>query len=305
MERKDDIPLSFTLFQVRFVLISVKLNTIMNNIRTISFFLFLGIGNVIFAQDVHLMTYNVRFENPGDAPHVWESRLPLILDQINNFGADIIGMQEVLKSQVLDLEEALPEFQRLGVGRDDGKEAGEYSPLFFRKDRFESGAYGTIWLSETPAVVSKGWDAALPRIATWAILTDKKTEKSYLVLNTHFDHVGKQARLESMKLIYSFVTQGRFLDHLSIVMGDLNNGPEEEPYQWLLGQQRFKDSYEVATQRRGPVGTYSGFNYEHISSRIDYIFVDPLLKVKSYQVIQEQKNGVLPSDHWPVMVVIE
>lgn len=277
----------------------------MNTARFISFFLFLGIAQIIFAQDVHLMTYNVRFENPGDAPHIWESRLPLILDQINNFGADIIGMQEVLKSQVLDLEEALPGFQRLGVGRDDGNEAGEYSPLFFRKDRFESGAYGTIWLSETPATVSKGWDAALPRVATWAVLRDKKTEKSYMVLNTHFDHVGKQARLESIKLIYSFVTQGRFLDHLTIVMGDLNNGPDDEPYQWLQGQQRFQDSYEAATYRSGPEGTFNAFNYEHISPRIDYIFVDPLVKVKSYQVLQELKNGVMPSDHWPVMVVIE
>lgn len=277
----------------------------MNTARFISFFLFLGIAQIIFAQDVHLMTYNVRFENPGDAPHIWESRLPLILDQINNFGADIIGMQEVLKSQVLDLEEALPGFQRLGVGRDDGNEAGEYSPLFFRKDRFESGAYGTIWLSETPATVSKGWDAALPRVATWAVLRDKKTEKSYMVLNTHFDHVGKQARLESIKLIYNFVTQGRFLDHLTIVMGDLNNGPDDEPYQWLQGQQRFQDSYEAATYRSGPEGTFNAFNYEHISPRIDYIFVDPLVKVKSYQVLQELKNGVMPSDHWPVMVVIE
>jgi len=277
----------------------------MKSARAIHLIILLAIGQVLFAQDLHLMTYNIRFENPGDAPHVWEARLPLIVDQVNEFGADIIGMQEVLKSQIDDLEAALPDFQRVGVGRDDGKDAGEFSPLFIRKSRFESGATGTIWLSETPAVVSKGWDAALPRVATWAVLTDKNTGRSYMVINTHFDHVGKRARLESIKLIFSFVTQSRFLDYRTIVMGDLNNGPDDEPYQWLQEQQRFQDSYEVAPFRSGPVGTFNAFRYDHLSPRIDYIFVDPLMKVKSYQVLQEQKNGILPSDHWPVLVVVE
>lgn len=255
------------------------------------------------AQELKLMTYNIRFANETDQPHLWEARKPLILSQISEFDPDVIGLQEVLHQQVLDIENELPAYERLGVGRDDGVMAGEYSPLFFKSDRFSLSESGTLWLSETPEMVSVGWDAALPRIATWATLMDRTTQEQLLVINTHFDHIGKTARLNSIKLLVNFFIEHRAAHKHLVLMGDLNTGPDDEPYQWLMEQDLFSDPFYEAEHRTGPVGTFNAFNYAHQSERIDYIFLDPTLKVQQYKVLMESYNGILPSDHWPVMVI--
>lgn len=255
------------------------------------------------AQELKLMTYNIRFANPADAPHTWSARNPLVVKQILEFDADIIGFQEALHQQVLDLEKSLPGYERIGVGRDDGKKAGEYSPLFFKADRFNLSESGTLWLSDTPEQISVGWDAALPRIATWATLTDRTTQNQLLVINTHFDHIGKTARLNSIKLLTNFLIERRAAHKHLILMGDLNTGPDDEPYKWLMEQDLLSDPFYEAEHRIGPIGTFNAFNYAHQSERIDYIFLDPALKVHQYKVLMELYNGILPSDHWPVMVI--
>jgi endonuclease/exonuclease/phosphatase family metal-dependent hydrolase len=255
------------------------------------------------AQELKLMTYNIRFANETDQPHLWEAREPLILRQISDFDPDVIGFQEALHQQVLDLEKGLPGYVRNGVGRDDGKMAGEYSPLFFKVERFDLSESGTYWLSDTPEQISVGWDAALPRIATWATLTDRITQNQLLVINTHFDHFGRTARLNSIKLLVNFIREKRLAHKHLILMGDLNTGPNDEPYKWLMEQNLFSDPFYDAEHRIGPVGTFNAFNYEHQSERIDYIFLDPMLKAQQYKVLMESYNGILPSDHWPVMVI--
>jgi endonuclease/exonuclease/phosphatase family metal-dependent hydrolase len=224
-------------------------------------------------------------------------------NQILEFDPDVIGFQEALHQQVLDLEKDLPDYAWVGVGRDDGITAGEFSPLFYKTERFKLLEYGTLWLSETPEMVSVGWDAALPRIATWATLMDRTTQDQLLVINTHFDHIGKIARLNSIKLLVDFIQEKQTEhDHL-VLMGDLNTGPNDEPYQWLMQQNLFSDPFFEAGHRIGPVGTFNAFNYAHQSKRIDYIFLDPSFKVQKYKVLMESYNGILPSDHWPVMVI--
>jgi endonuclease/exonuclease/phosphatase family metal-dependent hydrolase len=255
------------------------------------------------AQELKLMTYNIRFANPADAPHTWSVRNPLVVKQILEFDADIIGFQEALHQQVLDLEKALPAHERFGVGRDDGITTGEFSPLFFKSDRFSLSESGTLWLSETPEMVSVGWDASLPRIATWATLMDRTTQQQLLVINTHFDHIGKTARLNSIKLLANFLREHRAAHKHLILMGDLNAGPDDEPYNWLMEQNLLSDPFYEAEHRTGPVGTFNAFNYAHQSERIDYIFLDPSFKVQKYKVLMESYNGILPSDHWPVMVI--
>jgi endonuclease/exonuclease/phosphatase family metal-dependent hydrolase len=255
------------------------------------------------AQELRLMTYNIRFANPADAPHTWPARNPLVVDQILEFDADIIGLQEALHQQVLDLEKDLPGYEWIGVGRDDGRKAGEYSPLFFKTDRFSLSESGTFWLSDTPEQISVGWDAALPRIATWATLTDRTTQDQLLVINTHFDHIGKTARLNSIKLLANFLREHLAAHKHLILMGDLNTGPDDEPYKWLMEQNLLSDPFYEAEHRIGPVGTFNAFNYAHQSERIDYIFLDPMLKAQQYKVLMESYNGILPSDHWPVMVI--
>lgn len=257
------------------------------------------------AQSTRIMTYNIRFDNPADSPHTWVNRKPLILNQIRDFDSDIIGLQEALFGQVRDLEVALLDYERIGVGRDDGINAGEFSPLFIKKDRFEILDQGTFWLSDTPDQVSIGWDASMERIATWALIKNIVTKDSTLVVNTHFDHVGKIARLESIKLINTFISEDRFKGIDKIVMGDFNTGPDTEPYKWFVKNSLLNDTYYSAINREGPVGTFNSFNYEHLSPRIDYIFVSPTKKVKQYKVLQTKIDGILPSDHWPVMVIIE
>lgn len=264
----------------------------------------LAFTQMLNAGELKLMTYNIRFDNPADAPHTWQARKPLILKQIIDFDADIIGVQEALYQQVLDLENGLANFARVGVGRDDGNTAGEYSPLFFRKKRFQLLESGTIWLSETPEQVSKGWDAALPRIATWASLLDRTGNKKLLVVNTHFDHVGGLARLNSMKLIAGFINDQMLSHQHLFFMGDLNTNPGSEPYQWLMEQNLLTDSFYEAEYKTGPVGTFNAFRYEHQSDRIDFIFADSKLRILQYKVLMESYNGILPSDHWPVMVIV-
>jgi endonuclease/exonuclease/phosphatase family metal-dependent hydrolase len=275
----------------------------MKNIRPLMLLLCGFLQIVSSAQELKLMTYNIRFANPGDAPHTWPARNPLVVNQILEFDADIIGFQEVLHQQLLDLEKGLPAYTRIGVGRDDGKVAGEYSPLFFKSDRFSLSESGTFWLSDTPEQISVGWDAALPRIASWATLTNRKTQERLLVINTHFDHIGKTARLNSIKLLANFLSEQRPAHKHLILMGDLNTGPDDEPYKWLMEQDLFSDPYYTAEHRLGPVGTFNAFNYDHQSERIDYILLDPTLKVQQYRVLMESYNGILPSDHWPVMVI--
>ena len=259
--------------------------------------------NLSHSQDLRFMTYNIRFANEADAPHTWQARKPLVLAQILDFKPDVIRFQEALHLQVTDLENELTDYRRIGVGRDDGATAGEYSPLFINNERFLISEHGFFWLSETPGQVSVGWDAALPRIATWATLADRFTNNQYLIINTHFDHIGKLARLNSIRQLVEFMKDPKFNGQITVLMGDLNTGPEEEPYQWLREQQLFSDPYFKAKHRKGPVGTFNAFKYEHQGDRMDYILLDPKLKVLSYEVLMESYNGILPSDHWPVMVV--
>ena len=153
------------------------------------------------SKPINAMSFNIRYDNPEDGAQNWHHRKENVVRMLNFYDLDIIGMQEVLVSQLNYLKDNLKDYQAIGVGREDGKEKGEFAPVFFRKDRFKELKSGTFWLSETPEKVSKGWDAALERIATWIVLKDKTTGKDFIFMNTHFDHRGKQARIESAKLL--------------------------------------------------------------------------------------------------------
>ena len=155
-------------------------------------------------EPVNVMTFNVRYDNPDDSLNNWNYRKDRVANAIRFYDADIVGTQEVLHNQMEDLRQRLPGYESIGVGREDGKEAGEYSALWYRADRFTAKESGWFWLSETPEVAgSKGWDGACERIATWAKLQDKLTGKELFVMNTHLDHVGVAARREGVKLVSS------------------------------------------------------------------------------------------------------
>jgi endonuclease/exonuclease/phosphatase family metal-dependent hydrolase len=247
------------------------------------------------------MSYNIRYANPADGKHAWDQRKALVASQIRYYKPDLIGFQEVLKTQLDDLESMLSDYAYVGVGRDDGVEKGEFAPIFFKKDKFLLLDWGTVWLSPSPDVPSLGWDAALPRIFTWVKVKDKKTAEAFYMANAHFDHRGVVAQEKSAELLY---TQSLELagDLPMFLTGDFNFNQKAGGYTYLSQQSRIADSYKVAQFRHGPEGTFNGFTYEMEGDRIDYIWTDTRWEVLSYAALSELWEGILPSDHIPVLI---
>jgi endonuclease/exonuclease/phosphatase family metal-dependent hydrolase len=255
-----------------------------------------------YPQDITLMTYNIRYDNPLDYGNAWLLRKGFVLDQIKRESPDILGIQEGLHSQVLFLDSALGSYRRVGVGRDDGSTLGEYCAIYYKEDRFIADSSGTFWLSPTPNRPGKGWDAALPRICTWLVLRDTLTQQSIAILNTHFDHIGSEARKESSRLLVEY--SNRLIDNgLKVfLMGDFNCNSASAPAKII--RKRFKDSMEG--KKAGDFsdqGTYNAFNTSKLATeRIDFIFYRASgLKVRRAWMLIEMYEERYPSDHFPVL----
>nr|WKN36303.1 endonuclease/exonuclease/phosphatase family protein [Tunicatimonas sp. TK19036] len=253
-----------------------------------------------------VMSFNIRYDNPGDGEHAWDHRKDRVINLIHFYQPDIFGLQEAVHHQVTYVEDHFPDYKRVGVGRDDGKQKGEYSPLFFNASAFEMIDSGTFWLSTTPDKPSKDWDAALPRIATWALLRRTNTNDTLLACNTHFDHRGEKARVESAKLLKSKLPQ-LAQKHPLILTGDFNSTPTSDPYKTLAGGNTLKDAYKQSEITAvGPYRSFGGFEVvaDGQGERIDYIFVSDKIKVHRYATITEEQDGSYPSDHFPVFAEI-
>ncbi len=256
------------------------------------------------AQPFSVLTYNIRFDNPADGENAWAERRYFLVGQLRFYAPDIIGVQEALRHQLDFIQEQLSAYSWVGVGRDDGREAGEYAALFFRKDRFVVERSGTFWLSPTPDQVSKGWDAALPRICTWALLKDTVAGRHLWVFNTHFDHIGREARRKSASLLLQRIEEMNPQRYPVVLMGDFNAGPGTEPIQMLSRQLRDARSHSQEPAF-GPEGTFNGFRFhEPVELRIDYIFTSADLRVRKYAVLSDSKNCRYPSDHLPVYALL-
>ena len=256
-------------------------------------------------------TFNIRLQNDGDenAGVGWSVRKDRVADYVKSNHIDIVGMQEVLHQQLLDLLERLPEYDYVGVGRTDGKTKGEYSPIFFLKDKFEVLEKGNFWLSETPDVPgSKGWDAALERIASYAKLKDKATGKVFMAVNTHFDHVGVVARRESAKLIMRKI-QEIVGTQPAVVTGDFNVTEDDEAYATMTTSQnvnknssncKFLDAYHMTPNHTGTTYTWHQFCQLPPLKRekIDFIFITSGIKV-NHSHIEVPNTEALLSDHNP------
>lgn len=258
-------------------------------------------------QPVNVMSFNIRYDNPEDSLDNWKYRKDRAANAIRFYDVDILGTQEVLHNQLVDLQQRLPEYGVVGVGREDGKEKGEYSALWYKKDRFTLLDSGNFWLSETPDVPgSKGWDGACERIATWVKLKDKASGKEYFALNTHLDHVGVVARREGVTLILDKVNE------LSgglpvIVTGDFNAEPESDVIKHVTdatNPEHLTDSRSVSSLVYGPAWSFHDFGRIPYDRRplIDYVFVRNGLEVLRYGVLAETENEAFLSDHAPVLV---
>ena len=286
-------------------------------------------GLAMNAQNLFVGTYNIRYHNDGDdrAGNVWTKRCQVITDQINFEDPDIFGAQEVLVAQLHDLLGRLDGYGYIGVGRDDGKEAGEYAAIFYKKERVEKLRDGHFWLNETPDKPALGWDAACIRICTWGEFRLKKSGMKFYYFNLHMDHVGIVARREAAKLVVKRIKE--IAKGAPVVLtGDFNVDQTNEIYGIFTSSGVLKDSYECARIRLAENGTFNDFHPEYTSkSRIDHVFVSPSLTVDRYAILDNMywtadhttadshgssqapgevsfTKGVLrtASDHYPVLV---
>ncbi|MFC3559727.1 endonuclease/exonuclease/phosphatase family protein [Pedobacter jamesrossensis] len=249
---------------------------------------------------INIITYNIRYNNPGDGVNAWPNRKDNVKALVKFHDADILCVQEALADQFDALSENT-NFDFVGVGRDDGKRKGEFSAIFFDKTRFAKKDGGTFWLSETPNVPSKGWDAVLPRICSWVKLFDKLNKKEFIVFNTHYDHVGVKARIESAKLIKQKIQE--IAPKLPVIYtGDLNVTPETDAIATI--KSFLQDAKEITVEPPyGPDGTFNAFDFNsELKNRIDYIFVNKGFKVQKFAVLSDSKDKKYFSDHLPVFV---
>lgn len=256
------------------------------------------------AQEIQVMTYNVKYANENDGENSWSKRKQFITNQLNFYEPDIMGLQEVLFSQIQHFTSEIGGYNFVGKAREDGKQKGEFTAILFKNEKFELIEDHTFWLSETPGKVSTGWDAALPRVCTYALFRDKNTGKKFWFFNSHFDHVGTEARTESARLILKKIEEVNTENLPVVLTGDFNLEPESEGIKLI--SEKLKDSRNTANTVFGSEGTFNGYQFDKPASRrIDYIFVNESVEVKKYAVLTDSKEMKYPSDHFPVITILE
>ncbi|MEI9945646.1 MAG: endonuclease/exonuclease/phosphatase family protein [Chitinophagaceae bacterium] len=268
--------------------------------------MFMGCCISLAAQELNVMTFNIRLNIKSDSLNAWSYRKAHAASQILYHEVHLLGVQEALHDQMMDLKERLKQYKYVGGGRDDGKEKGEYSAIFYDTTRLQVLQSKTLWLSETPTAPGvKGWDAAYPRVVTWAKFRDKKTKKIFFAFNTHFDHIGQVARRESAKLVLQWVKDIAG-NTPAIITGDFNAKPTDEPIKIIVDASNplhLKDTKELsATPHYGPTGTFTAFGSKEIDDQpIDHIFIKGKWKVSKHATISQSWQGRFASDHFSVI----
>jgi endonuclease/exonuclease/phosphatase family metal-dependent hydrolase len=260
----------------------------------------------LFSQQIDIMTFNIRYNNPGDKENAWPNRKEMVCGLLDFHDPDIFGLQEALYDQILDIQKCLPGYEWLGQGRDDGDKKGEFSPIFYNTSKFILVKKGHFWLSETPDKPGLGWDAACNRIVCWGRFQSKVTGKHFLVFNTHFDHLGKEARKNSAVLLRNTIEEMTYNKALPVILtGDFNLTPDELPISLL--KKYLSDARDISVEKPyGPVGTFSGFKFDaDFDKRIDYVFVNGFVRVLEYAALTDSKEKRYPSDHLPVFVKVQ
>ena len=261
---------------------------------------------------IKVMSFNIRYGAANDGDNHWRHRANLVAETIEMFDPDLLGMQEVLKFQAEFVKEKFPEYGFHGVGRQDGTEEGEYVPVMYRKDRFELVDSGFYWLSETPDVPgSKSWDSSLPRMVSWVQLRDLRANGAeFVFINTHFDHRGRTARLESARLIRKQTEKLQQQGRPFLITGDFNTTEDGQPYQALLSgsdddSPALIDAYRQTYPVRSPnESTFSRWVGHREGSRIDWILHSQDFTTLVSGINYTNENGRYPSDHYPVQAIL-
>lgn len=257
---------------------------------------------------INAMSFNLRLDTPIDSLNNWQYRKNVAAQIILQKNIDVVGVQEALHNMMEDLESAMPEYTAIGVGREDGKEKGEYSAIFYKTKKFTEKKSGTFWLSETPDVPgSMGWDAACTRVATWVVLEDNETKENFFFVNTHLDHIGVKARQNGVHLmIEKAMKEANGLPF--IITGDFNASPDSNVIQYVKNQENPKIlmAREIAKEKHDKKGTFHDFGKIAEGEReyIDFIFVSEGCTVLYYEAIDDKLNDIYLSDHNPIWAKI-
>lgn len=257
-------------------------------------------------QTLNLMTYNVRLDVAVDGVNRWDNRKEVLVSQIKFYEPDILGIQESLPNQVNYLDSNLTHYKHIGIAR-EGLNKGESSSIFYNTNRLAVIKQNTFWLSEMPGQISKGWDASYLRVCTYALFTDKKTQKQFWVFNTHLDNNGIIARTKGVELILKTIDSVNTKKLPVFFMGDFNSAPETDVIVNL--RKAMNDAKEVSVAKPyGPGGTFNNFEFNKpVTLLIDYIFTSKSsnITVNKYAVLSDSYNLKYPSDHLPVFVQIK
>ncbi|MEZ6061021.1 MAG: endonuclease/exonuclease/phosphatase family protein [Planctomycetaceae bacterium] len=262
-------------------------------------------SNGVAAEPLRVMSFNIRYGSARDGENHWDKRHDLVAETIRDFDPDLLGTQETLRFQGSFLQQQFPEHTYVGWSRESNPD-GEQCGLMFRTKRFELVDSGQFWLSETPdEKFSKSWDSSLPRVATWVRLRQNSDGAELLFLNTHFDHIGQVARLESAKLLRKFV-ESQPAELPVIITGDFNTAEKSEPYNELIASERLDDT----RRKKHPIaeaeeGTFNGFRGTTDGARIDWILASPGYSVVSADIVRTNRDGRYPSDHFPVTALLQ
>ena len=266
-------------------------------------FIYFLLSNLV-SDDIKVISYNLRYNNPNDGKDIWENRRSTIVNFIKNENPDFLGLQEVNHAQLLFLNSNLSNYSFVGVGRDDGKTKGEYSPIFYNNNLFDLIKSDTFWLSSTPDKISVGWDASMERICTYAVFKSKTNKKNIWVFNTHFDHIGIEAREKSADLIISVINKLTGPEDYVVLTGDFNLLDDSKPIMNL--QSNFNDTNKNLEKTDKSYGTFNNFKLNFVSkSRIDYVFEKNFKLINSRHIIVKTPEGRWASDHHPILAKLK
>lgn len=256
------------------------------------------------AQSFNIASFNIRYDNPRDSGNLWVNRAPVVSNLIRYHDFDIFGVQEALKNQLNDISAALPEYAAYGKGRNDGKEGGEHSSIYYKKNMFKLLKSGDFWLSTTPDVPGKGWDATCcNRIASWVQLEHLKSKKRFYVFNVHFDHQGVVARKESGKLMVQKIREIAG-NEPALLTGDFNGNRESEWYQTIANSGIVRDSYKDVKYPYENNSSSNGFRIPRGMGVIDHIFISKHFTASKWGILTDTYFGKFPSDHFPVAATV-
>ena len=262
--------------------------------------------NTFEGNDIHsVITYNIKYDDNSNGKNSWKVRKDAMIELIHKLSPDILGIQEGLIHQVEFLDSKMSDHKYVGVGRDDANRKGEYCAIFFNEKKYKLLKDSTFWLSENPDKVSVGWDAALERICTYALLENIKNGNKIWAFNTHFDHIGNIAREESARLLLEKIQMLNINKEPVLVMGDFNVEDNSKVID-ILKQKLIDTMRDYEIEHKGPVGTFNNFlNNQEIIKRIDYVFSNGFQTISHQHIDKKLESGDHISDHLPVFVEVK